>query len=65
MEQIKRMQKEARLKSSWASEKVGYPDKDTRWVVLHFIDCMCIKMDPAVQAAFESEQGGHEGLSCA
>ncbi|KAH7930636.1 kinase-like protein [Leucogyrophana mollusca] len=30
LEQIKKMQKEARQKSSWPSERVGYPDKDTR-----------------------------------
>ncbi|KIM76342.1 hypothetical protein PILCRDRAFT_77747, partial [Piloderma croceum F 1598] len=30
VEQIKKMQREARIKSSWLSEKVGYPDKDTR-----------------------------------
>jgi hypothetical protein len=26
------MQREARMKGSWLSEKVGYPDKDTRFV---------------------------------
>ncbi|KIM63697.1 hypothetical protein SCLCIDRAFT_1214088 [Scleroderma citrinum Foug A] len=30
IEQLKRMQKEARQKSSWPSDRVGYPDKDTR-----------------------------------
>ena len=27
---LKKMQKEARQKSSWSSDRVGYPDKDTR-----------------------------------
>ncbi|KAG1752500.1 kinase-like protein [Suillus paluster] len=27
---LKKMQREARQKSSWSSERVGYPDKDTR-----------------------------------
>jgi cell division control protein 7 len=30
LEHLKKMQKEARQKSSWPSERVGYPDKDTR-----------------------------------
>ncbi|KII94691.1 hypothetical protein PLICRDRAFT_33505 [Plicaturopsis crispa FD-325 SS-3] len=30
VEHLKKMQREARQKSSWPSEKVGYPDKDTR-----------------------------------
>ncbi|KAL4081511.1 kinase-like domain-containing protein [Scleroderma yunnanense] len=30
IEQLKRMQREARQKSSWPSDRVGYPDKDTR-----------------------------------
>ena len=33
VDQIKKMQKEARMKSAWPSEKVGYLDKDTRSVV--------------------------------
>jgi len=36
VEQIKKMQREARIKSSWLSEKVGYPDKDTRFVSFVF-----------------------------
>ncbi|KAG6329119.1 hypothetical protein ID866_9971 [Astraeus odoratus] len=30
VEYLKKMQRESRQKSSWPSEKVGYPDKDTR-----------------------------------
>ncbi|KAF9226743.1 kinase-like protein [Gyrodon lividus] len=30
VEHLKKMQREARQKSSWASDRVGYPDKDTR-----------------------------------
>jgi cell division control protein 7 len=37
VEQIKKMQREARIKSSWLSEKVGYPDKDTRFVSSVFL----------------------------
>lgn len=30
IEHIKKMQREARLKSGWSSDRVGYPDKDPR-----------------------------------
>lgn len=33
VEDIKRVQKEARTKSTWASDRVGYPTKDNRCVV--------------------------------
>ena len=29
---VKSMQREARVKSSWPSDRVGYPEKDLRWV---------------------------------
>jgi cell division control protein 7 len=34
-EAVRRMQKEARYRSTLPSEKVGYPDKDTRYVTVH------------------------------
>lgn len=35
IDQLKRMQKDARQKSSWPSDRVGYPDKDTRYASSH------------------------------
>lgn len=32
-EYIKRMQREARAKSQWPSDRVGYPERDTRYVL--------------------------------
>lgn len=38
IEQIKRVQKDARNKSTWSSDKVGYAEKDPRLVVLPVVD---------------------------
>lgn len=54
-EYVKRMQKDARLKSAMASERVGYPQKDPRYVLhlsLHVFLYAC--MNSLRQPTFQS-----------
>ena len=44
MEHFKKMQKDARQKSSWTSDKVGYPEKDTRFVFSMIAACLTVSV---------------------
>jgi cell division control protein 7 len=51
-EHVRKMQKEARNKSSASADKVGYPDKDSRWV--EAIEISFLRSRPLPQADLKS-----------
>ena len=52
---VRKAQKDARERSRFATDKVGYPEKDTRYVAVKIRDNY---INPT-QATFQGKSGGH------
>lgn len=61
VEYLKQLQQDARSKSKWPAERVGYPEKDTRYA--RNSSCSVVADVPS-QASFESESSGNERIPC-